>query len=127
MVRTRRILGSRARLSKALTRSLAQWFARWIQSVYVVPDRRSQGVFRALYAHVRKLCEEDKAAGLRLYADTTNKRAQAVYQGLGMTSHVRYSTCAECPLARSPRIARSLTPASRLPVRQYAVWEDLFC
>ena len=59
----------------------------WIQSVYVVPERRSKGIFRELYRHARERCAGEGAAGLRLYADTTNHKAQAVYQGLGMTSH----------------------------------------
>jgi GNAT superfamily N-acetyltransferase len=56
----------------------------WIQSVYVVPDARRHGVFRALYAHVRREAEADGAGGLRLYVDTTNTRAQAVYAAMGM-------------------------------------------
>lgn len=56
----------------------------WIQSVYVVPDRRGRGIFKALYGHVRGLCEEEGGAGLRLYADDSNVGAQAVYGKLGM-------------------------------------------
>jgi GNAT superfamily N-acetyltransferase len=56
----------------------------WIQSVYVVPDRRGRGIFKALYSHVRALCEEEGGAGLRLYADNSNVKAQAVYGKLGM-------------------------------------------
>jgi len=57
----------------------------WIQSVYVVPDARRHGVFRALYLHTRRASEEAGAAGLRLYVDATNTRAQAVYRALGMS------------------------------------------
>src|SRR5204863_6193615 len=39
----------------------------WIQSVYVVPGARKDGVFRALYAHARREAEVAGAAGLRLY------------------------------------------------------------
>ncbi len=56
----------------------------WIQSVYVVPEARGQGVFRALYTLVRREALSAGAAGLRLYVDTTNTRAQAVYAALGM-------------------------------------------
>ena len=56
----------------------------WIQSVYVSPAARQQGVFRALYAHVRSEAAAAGAGGLRLYVDTTNTRAQAVYAALGM-------------------------------------------
>src|SRR5689334_22986472 len=41
----------------------------WIQSVYVVPDARGRGVFRALYEAVRREALDAGAGGLRLYAD----------------------------------------------------------
>jgi GNAT superfamily N-acetyltransferase len=56
----------------------------WIQSVYVVPEARAAGVFRALYAHVRRAAQAEGAGGLRLYVHTGNTRAQAVYAALGM-------------------------------------------
>ena len=56
----------------------------WIQSVYVVPDARGRGVLRTLYDAARREALEAGAAGLRLYVDTTNVRAQAVYAALGM-------------------------------------------
>jgi GNAT superfamily N-acetyltransferase len=56
----------------------------WIQSVYVAPPARRGGVFRALYDHVRTEARREGAAGLRLYVDVTNSRAQAVYAALGM-------------------------------------------
>jgi GNAT superfamily N-acetyltransferase len=59
----------------------------WIQSVYVVPGSRGQGVFKSLYKHVRELCEREDGAGLRLYADESNHKAQGVYSRLGMTTH----------------------------------------
>lgn len=56
----------------------------WIQSVHVAADVRRLGVFRALYAHTRAAAQAAGAGGLRLYVDTTNTRAQAVYAALGM-------------------------------------------
>jgi ribosomal protein S18 acetylase RimI-like enzyme len=56
----------------------------WIQSVHVDAGARRQGVFRALYAFVRRQAEAAGAGGLRLYVDTRNARAQAVYRSLGM-------------------------------------------
>jgi GNAT superfamily N-acetyltransferase len=56
----------------------------WIQSVYVVQDARQRGAFLALYAHVRQEAQAGGAGGLRLYVDTTNTRAQAVYAAIGM-------------------------------------------
>ena len=57
----------------------------WIQSVYVAPEFRQQGVFRALFAHVRKLAKGRRdVCGLRLYVDADNARAQRAYKRLGM-------------------------------------------
>jgi ribosomal protein S18 acetylase RimI-like enzyme len=56
----------------------------WIQSVYVVPDARRHGVFRALFDTARREAHAAGAGGLRLYVDVSNTRAQAVYTALGM-------------------------------------------
>jgi GNAT superfamily N-acetyltransferase len=57
----------------------------WIQSVYVVPELRRQGVYAGLYAHVKKIVEPDPAIrGIRLYVDNRNASAQLVYARLGM-------------------------------------------
>jgi GNAT superfamily N-acetyltransferase len=57
----------------------------WIQSVYVVPSARRQGVFRQLYQHVHERARiTPDVCGLRLYVDNENERAQAVYRQLGM-------------------------------------------
>lgn len=56
----------------------------WIQSVYVVAEARRDGVFRKLYEHTRREAVDAGAAGIRLYVDVTNTRAQAVYTALGM-------------------------------------------
>ena len=57
----------------------------WIQSVYVRPQARRGGVFRALYASVRASAQAAGAVGLRLYVETENGRAQRTYAGLGMS------------------------------------------
>ncbi len=57
----------------------------WIQSVYVLPEYRKQGVFKNMYAHIKKWAAEDSTiAGIRLYVDKTNRRAIDVYRKLGM-------------------------------------------
>lgn len=57
----------------------------WIQSVYVLPEHRGAGVFRALYDHLCGLARVDsRICGIRLYVDRSNARAQAVYARLGM-------------------------------------------
>jgi GNAT superfamily N-acetyltransferase len=56
----------------------------WIQSVYVLPEARRCGVFRALHAEVAQRAQEASAVGLRLYVETENHRAQQTYVDLGM-------------------------------------------
>jgi ribosomal protein S18 acetylase RimI-like enzyme len=56
----------------------------WIQSVYVEPEARRGGVFRALYGKVEQSARAAGAVGLRLYVETENLRAQATYADLGM-------------------------------------------
>ena len=57
----------------------------WIQSVYVRPELRRQGVYKLLYRHVQELAANDPAVcGFRLYVERENGRAQATYQALGM-------------------------------------------
>lgn len=57
----------------------------WLQSVYVAPEYRRQGVFRALHAHVRRLAkDEGRAVALRLYVERDNRLAQDVYRQAGM-------------------------------------------
>jgi ribosomal protein S18 acetylase RimI-like enzyme len=59
----------------------------WIQSVYVLPEHRGQGVFRTLFAHVAALARQDpQTCGLRLYVARQNRQAQAAYERLGMSS-----------------------------------------
>ena len=57
----------------------------WIQSVYVDTDFRRQGVFSALYRHVETMAQAaGNCAGIRLYVEKENQRAQATYVALGM-------------------------------------------
>lgn len=57
----------------------------WIQSVYVKPNSRRQGIFSQLYRYVESLAEEDpRVCGFRLYVEQENNVAQATYQSLGM-------------------------------------------
>jgi GNAT superfamily N-acetyltransferase len=57
----------------------------WIQSVYVLPQARRSGVFRALFRHVEQLAAADPAVcGIRLYVERENERAQATYRHCGL-------------------------------------------
>ena len=61
----------------------------WIQSVYVDPDHRGRGAFRALHNHVFLKAKADpRVCGLRLYVERENHRAQTVYQRVGFCPSV---------------------------------------
>ena len=61
-------------------------FFWWIQSVYVAPEYRHQGVYKALHEYVSKAAgSQGDVCGIRLYVDKDNKIAQGVYAGLGMS------------------------------------------
>lgn len=62
----------------------------WIQSVYVFPEFRRGGVFRALYRHVSLLARESGVAGIRLYVEQENHAAIRTYGSLGM-ERTRYA------------------------------------
>jgi len=58
----------------------------WIQSVYVLPGFRRQGVYRALYTHVKQMAvKEPDVCGFRLYVEKENSSAMRVYDKMGMT------------------------------------------
>ena len=63
----------------------------WIQSVYVPPVFRRQGVYSAMHAKVRELARADgDSCGIRLYVERDNTGAMATYQALGMAeTHYR--------------------------------------
>ncbi|MGQ0636293.1 MAG: GNAT family N-acetyltransferase [Planctomycetaceae bacterium] len=57
----------------------------WLQSVYVLPEYRRQGVFRALLEHLRNEAQADPGVvGLRLYVEEHNIQAQRTYAKLGL-------------------------------------------
>jgi GNAT superfamily N-acetyltransferase len=58
----------------------------WIHSLYVVPEARGRGVFKKLYENLKQQVEQSEGLiGLRLYVDKKNRRAQQVYEKLGMS------------------------------------------
>ena len=70
----------------------------WIQSVYVPPEARRSGVFRALYQHVYQAAAADpQVAGIRLYMERENHVAQETYLSLGMEVS-NYVVLERCPL-----------------------------
>jgi ribosomal protein S18 acetylase RimI-like enzyme len=58
----------------------------WIQSVYVKPDFRRQGIYRKMYQTVLKMAEnQPDVCGCRLYVEKENITAQKTYEALGMS------------------------------------------
>ncbi len=73
--------------SLMLTREWSDWTNRWywwIQSVYVKPEYRGKGAYRAMYTKIKEMAKEQGVVQVRLYVDKTNYPAQKVYQKLGM-------------------------------------------
>lgn len=60
-------------------------FLWWFGSVYVRPDFRGGGVFRALHEHIEREARAAGSVGLRLYVWNENRRAQETYAKLGWT------------------------------------------
>jgi ribosomal protein S18 acetylase RimI-like enzyme len=62
----------------------------WLQSVYVDPACRGQGVFRRLFRYVQELAgSRPDVCSLRLYMHSDNTRARLTYESLGM-HHTHY-------------------------------------
>jgi GNAT superfamily N-acetyltransferase len=78
--------------SLMITKEWSDWRCAdfwWIQSVYVRPEARRQGVYRRLYDFVRaQASETDRVCGFRLYVERDNHRAQQTYDALGMRESV---------------------------------------
>jgi ribosomal protein S18 acetylase RimI-like enzyme len=57
----------------------------WIQSVFVAPEDRRRGAFKALYDHVLAEARNDpQVCGVRLYVEQENNSARSTYLALGM-------------------------------------------
>jgi GNAT superfamily N-acetyltransferase len=57
----------------------------WLQSVYVLPEYRRQGVFRLMYEKIREqVMQLPDVSGIRLYMHHSNHRAAKVYKVVGM-------------------------------------------
>jgi GNAT superfamily N-acetyltransferase len=57
----------------------------WLQSVFVVPERRGQGVYSALYEAVQEAARrQGDVRSIRLYVERHNEAALRAYRGHGM-------------------------------------------
>ncbi|WP_299003523.1 N-acetyltransferase [uncultured Shewanella sp.] len=74
--------------SLMVTFEWSDWQAKdyyWIQSVYIAPQYRRQGIYRKLYQAVKDRAEtQGGAASFRLYVEQHNQVAQNTYSALGM-------------------------------------------
>ncbi len=72
-----------------IQREWSDWRARlvlWIHSLYIRPEYRGQGLYRATYEEFQTRVKNDPSlGGIRLYVDHGNTSAIAVYEKLGMT------------------------------------------
>jgi GNAT superfamily N-acetyltransferase len=60
-------------------------FFWWIQSVYVSPEFRRQGIYSAMHVYAATMARrQGDVGGLRLYVDKDNTVAQGVYAGFRM-------------------------------------------
>jgi ribosomal protein S18 acetylase RimI-like enzyme len=57
----------------------------WIQSLYVTPEHRGQGLVDTLLAHLTDQARDAGALDLRLYGHDTNERALRAYKRCGFT------------------------------------------
>lgn len=58
----------------------------WIQSVYVDPAWRRQGVYRAMHRYILSQAHaRPDVCGVRLYVEGENKVAKAVYERVGLS------------------------------------------
>ncbi|MFK5857245.1 MAG: GNAT family N-acetyltransferase [Bacteroidota bacterium] len=74
--------------SLLITHEWSDWrnsWVYWIQSVYVITEKRGQGVFKMMYNHILEYVKNNnEVAGLRLYVDIKNTAARNVYGKIGM-------------------------------------------
>jgi ribosomal protein S18 acetylase RimI-like enzyme len=74
--------------SLMVTFEWSDWRAKnyfWIQSVYIRPENRRQGIYGKLYQAVKDLAKKQGgAASFRLYVENENIAAQKTYEALGM-------------------------------------------
>ena len=57
----------------------------WIQSVYVLPNKRGGGIFKQMYNYIAEIVKNStEVSGIRLYVDVRNTNAQNVYNKIGM-------------------------------------------
>ena len=57
----------------------------WLQSVFVIPEFRKQGVFKAMIAFGEQMAKDNGGIGVSLYVEKHNVNAIGCYEHLGYT------------------------------------------
>jgi GNAT superfamily N-acetyltransferase len=57
----------------------------WVQSVFIVPEHRGQGLLELLLEHLVRTARQAGALDLRLYVHDSNERAVRAYRRCGFT------------------------------------------
>lgn len=73
--------------SLMVTKEWSDWndmWYYWVQSVYVSPEHRKEGIFSQMYKKVKEIALENGTNIIRLYVDQNNTNAKVVYSNLGM-------------------------------------------
>lgn len=95
-----------------ITYEWSDWRAKdiwWIQSVYVAPPHRKQGLFRSLYQHAKAESSKAGACGVRLYADNDNEKALKVVRSRLASVHARASESCRLEFLQRKRTRRRST------------------
>jgi ribosomal protein S18 acetylase RimI-like enzyme len=83
----------------SIVREWSDWNALdywWIQSVYIVPERRGQGHLDLMLERVAESAREQGCRELRLYVHENNRRAIRAYEKAGFV-HLPYRSMT-CPI-----------------------------
>ncbi|MFM8552032.1 MAG: GNAT family N-acetyltransferase [Nitrospiraceae bacterium] len=82
----------------------------WIQSVYVHPDWRRRGIYRAMHRHLLQEAKNRKdVCGLRLYVEKDNREAQTVYHRVGLSPSAYQVFEEDFVLAKQAKLSQSST------------------
>jgi GNAT superfamily N-acetyltransferase len=87
-----------------------QWW--WLQSVYVDPKMRQQGIFGRIYEYIEEMAaRQENVCGIRLYVEKENKAGLRTYRSLGLAP--RSYRVMESPLLEQNAPAKKSVRRSR--------------
>jgi GNAT superfamily N-acetyltransferase len=87
----------------------------WLQSVYVHPAWRRQGVYRAMHQHIIAQAKGNPSiCGIRLYVERRNHTAKAAYQRVGL-SPAKYIVYEEDFVFKADPLRTDMRSATEVP------------